>query len=78
MIAETPVYADGTVAYDEGIQWLYAPGGGLTPVARYQKGQLHYVVSDHMGTPRELLTEQGKVAGAAGCPPCLPGPFCWA
>jgi len=64
MIAETPVYADGTVAYDEGIQWLYAPGGGLTPVARYQKGQLHYVVSDHMGTPRELLTEQGKVAWA--------------
>ncbi|UHM89760.1 RHS repeat domain-containing protein [Rahnella victoriana] len=63
MIAETPVYADGTVAYDEGIQWLYAPGS-LTPAARYQKGQLHYVVSDHMGTPRELLTAQGKVAWA--------------
>jgi len=63
MIAETPVYADGTVAYDEGIQWLYAPGA-LTPAARHQKGQLHYVVSDHMGTPRELLTERGKVAWA--------------
>ena len=63
MIAETPVYADGTVAYDEGIHWLYVPGS-LTPAARYQKGQLHYVVSDHMGTPRELLTEQGKVAWA--------------
>ena len=63
MIAETPVYADGTVAYDEGIQWLYA-AGSLTPAARYQKGQLHYVVSDQMGTPRELLTEQGKVAWA--------------
>lgn len=36
MIAETPVYADGTAAYDESIHWLYAPGS-LTPVARYQK-----------------------------------------
>jgi RHS repeat-associated protein len=63
LIAETPVYADGTAAYEEIIHWLYAPGG-LTPVARQEKGKLHYVVSDHMGTPRELLTEQGKRAWA--------------
>jgi YD repeat-containing protein len=56
LIAETPVYADGRPAYEESIHWLYAPGG-LTPVARQEKGKLHYVVSDHMGTPRELLTE---------------------
>ncbi|MCS2154605.1 DUF6531 domain-containing protein [Scandinavium goeteborgense] len=63
LIAETPLYADGTAAYEESIHWLYAPGA-LTPVARQEKGKLHYVVSDHMGTPRELLTEQGKRAWA--------------
>lgn len=57
---EVPLYADGTLAYDESVHWLYTLGA-LTPLARYEKGQLHYVVSDHMGTPRELLTEQGNV-----------------
>ena len=64
LIEEVPVYADGTVAYEEGVSWVYAPGG-LTPVARHKKGRLHYVVADHMGTPRELLDEQGKLAWAA-------------
>jgi RHS repeat-associated protein len=61
LIEETPVYADGTPVYEESIHWLYEPGA-LTPVARSEKGRLHYLVSDHMGTPRELLTEQGDVA----------------
>jgi YD repeat-containing protein len=64
MIAETPVYADGTPAYEERVQWLYEPEA-LTPVARYANGKLDYVVSDHMGTPRELLTEKGDVAWAS-------------
>jgi RHS repeat-associated protein len=63
MIAETPVYADGTPVYEESVQWLYEPDA-LTPVARHEKGKLHYVVSDHMGTPRELLTESGSLAQA--------------
>jgi RHS repeat-associated protein len=63
LIEETPVYADGTPAYDASIQWLYAPDA-LTPTARSEKGRLHYVVSDHMGTPRELLTEDGNVVWA--------------
>ncbi|TNV24145.1 RHS repeat protein [Yersinia pestis] len=64
LIEEVPVYADGTVAYEQGIHWLYAPGG-LTPMARYAQGKLHYVVADHLGTPRELLNEQGKVVWAS-------------
>uniref|UniRef100_UPI003857D888 RHS repeat domain-containing protein n=1 Tax=Providencia stuartii TaxID=588 RepID=UPI003857D888 len=64
MVEEAPVYADGTVAYDAGIQWLYQPGA-ITPTARYQKGQLHYVVTDHQGTPREIFTEKG-IASWAG------------
>jgi RHS repeat-associated protein len=64
LIEETPVYADGSPAYEESIHWLYEPGA-LTPAARRENGQLHYVVSDHMGTPRELLTEKGDVAWAS-------------
>ncbi|EOE4638715.1 RHS repeat-associated core domain-containing protein [Providencia stuartii] len=64
MVEEAPVYADGTVAYDAGIQWLYQPEA-ITPTARYQKGQLHYVVTDHQGTPREIFTEKG-IASWAG------------
>ncbi|WP_156171173.1 RHS repeat domain-containing protein [Yersinia aldovae] len=63
LIEEVPIYADGTAAYEQSIHWLYAPGA-LTPTARYENGKLHYVVADHLGTPRELLNEQGKVVWA--------------
>ncbi|WP_286364591.1 RHS repeat-associated core domain-containing protein, partial [Citrobacter sp. wls710] len=63
LVAETPVYADGTAAVESSVYWLYEPGA-LTPGARYENGQLHYVVRDHMGTPRELLTEDGQVVRA--------------
>jgi RHS repeat-associated protein len=63
LIEEAPIYADGTVAYEQSIHWLYTPGS-LTPVARYEQGKLHYVVADHLGTPRELLNEQGKMVWA--------------
>ncbi|EMS1061981.1 hypothetical protein WKS79_000451 [Providencia stuartii] len=54
----------GTVACDADIQWLYQPGA-ITPTARYQKGQLHAMVTDHQGTPREIFTEKG-IASWAG------------
>lgn len=63
LIEEAPIYADGTVAYEQSIHWLEYPGS-LAPVARYEQGKLHYVVTDHMGTPRELLNEQGKMVWA--------------
>ncbi|EKK5571603.1 hypothetical protein ACQSMR_001715 [Morganella morganii] len=46
MIEEAPVYADGTVVYDGGIQWLYELGA-LVLAARYENGKLHYLVTDH-------------------------------
>ncbi|MGJ7118334.1 hypothetical protein ABMZ91_13230 [Morganella morganii] len=46
MIEEASVYADGTVAYDGGIQWLYELGA-LVLAARYENGKLHYLVTDH-------------------------------
>ena len=63
MVQETPIYADGTPAYDAQIQWLYQPNE-ITPTARYQRGKLHYVVTDHQGTPREIFSEKGIVSWA--------------
>ncbi|EPK6163952.1 hypothetical protein KY207_003046 [Providencia stuartii] len=51
----------GTVACDAEIQWLYQPVG-ITPTARYQKGQLHAMVTDHQGTSREMFTDKGMVS----------------
>ncbi|MFB0773531.1 RHS repeat domain-containing protein [Proteus cibi] len=63
MVQETPIYADGTPAYDSQIQWLYQPNE-ITPTAHYQRGKLHYVVTDHQGTPREIFSEKGIVSWA--------------
>ncbi|MDE9541208.1 toxin C-terminal domain-containing protein [Xenorhabdus bovienii] len=63
LIEETPVYADGTPVEGQRIRWLYEPGS-LTPSARFEKGKLHYIVSDHQGTPREMLSEEGGLVWA--------------
>ncbi|CDH21472.1 Complete genome; segment 11/17 [Xenorhabdus bovienii str. kraussei Quebec] len=63
LIEETPIYADGTPVEDQRIRWLYEPGS-LTPSARVEKGKLHYIVSDHQGTPREMLSEEGVLVWA--------------
>ncbi|MDC9583341.1 hypothetical protein PSI15_17700, partial [Xenorhabdus sp. PR6a] len=63
LIEETPVYADGSLALDSRVRWLYEPGA-LTPSARVEKGKLHYIVSDHQGTVREMLNEQGVLIWA--------------
>ncbi|MDC9616117.1 DUF6531 domain-containing protein [Xenorhabdus khoisanae] len=63
LIEETPIYADGTPAEGQRIRWLYEPGT-LTPSARFEKGKLHYIVSDHQGTPREMLNEEGQLIWA--------------
>ncbi|EOB7508496.1 TPA: hypothetical protein U2J46_000937 [Providencia stuartii] len=51
----------GTVACDAEIQWLYQPVG-ITPTARYQKGQLHAMVTDHQGTSQEMFTDTGMTS----------------
>ncbi|MBN6077124.1 hypothetical protein HYE59_06165 [Aggregatibacter actinomycetemcomitans] len=44
----------------EAIYWLYQEDD-FTPTARYEKGQLHYTVTDQIGTITELLTEDGYI-----------------
>ncbi|ENA0608834.1 DUF4150 domain-containing protein [Enterobacter bugandensis] len=57
---EIPVNQGGEPAYDSAIRWIYAPGS-FTPLARYEKGHLHYAVTDIVGRIQELVTEDGAV-----------------
>ena len=61
LIEAAPIYADGTVAYDRAVRWAYAPGA-VTPLAQQRGDRLWYVVTDQVGTPRELLDEAGELA----------------
>lgn len=58
-IAEAPITADGTVAWDQARHWVYEPGS-FRPLAQIEGEALHYIVTDHLGTPRELLSEDGE------------------
>ncbi|MFO1165825.1 MAG: RHS repeat-associated core domain-containing protein [Paracoccus sp. (in: a-proteobacteria)] len=58
-IAEAPMTADGTVAWQDARHWVYE-GAGFRPLAQIQGETLHYIVTDHLGTPRELLSEDGE------------------
>ncbi|WET42269.1 hypothetical protein [Citrobacter enshiensis] len=61
---EIPVNSEGEPEYGNAIRWIYEPGS-FTPLARYEKGQLHYAVTDTVGRIQELLTEEGthRLAG---------------
>ncbi|WP_422685263.1 RHS domain-containing protein [Citrobacter portucalensis] len=55
-----PVNTDGTPDDESAIRWIYEPRS-FTPLARYEKGQLHYAVTDTVGRVQELLTEDGTI-----------------
>ena len=57
---EIPVNTDGTPGDENAIRWIYEPGS-FTPLARYEKGQLHYAVTDTVGRIQELLAEDGEI-----------------
>ena len=58
LIAEAPMTADGAVAWDQARHWVYEPGS-FRPLAQAAGEDLHYIVTDHIGTPRELFSEDG-------------------
>ncbi|MGK9176085.1 hypothetical protein KXR87_23255, partial [Yokenella regensburgei] len=60
MVEEIPVTPDGTPDHENAIRWIYEPGS-FTPLARYEKGQLLYAITDTVGRIQELLTEDGTL-----------------
>ena len=60
LTGEIPVGPDGKPEDENAIRWIYEPGS-FTPLARYEKGQLHYAITDTVGRIQELLTEDGTI-----------------
>jgi RHS repeat-associated protein len=46
------------------VSWIHEPGT-FVPLARVEAGRLSFVVTDHLGTPRELVSETGALEWAA-------------
>jgi RHS repeat-associated protein len=53
------------IAPDGRVQSWELTVGTLTPVAKQEDGQVHFAVTDHLGTPRELLTGDGRITWSA-------------
>jgi RHS repeat-associated protein len=46
------------------VHWHHEPGT-FHPLAREQDGEAHFVVTDHLGTPRELVDPSGQITWRA-------------
>ena len=57
---EIPIGTDGKPEDENTIRWIYEQGS-FTPLARYERGQLHYAITDTIGRIQELLTEDGTI-----------------
>ncbi|WP_192711789.1 RHS repeat-associated core domain-containing protein [Methylobacterium sp. OAE515] len=63
--AEAPLGADGSADWARATIWHYEPGT-FRPLAREGSGgSLAYVVTDHLGTPRELVDADGRLLWSA-------------
>ncbi|WP_156467541.1 RHS repeat-associated core domain-containing protein [Methylobacterium sp. Leaf102] len=65
MAEEAPLRLDGSVAWNEATGWHYEPGSFRPLAKEATDGALSYIVTDHLGTPRELLGEGGDLLWAA-------------
>jgi len=64
LIEEAPIYADGSIGYQQATHWYYKDSE-FTPSVQVSHNngtrRLHHVISDHLGTPREMMDEQGDI-----------------
>ncbi|MFC2250029.1 RHS repeat-associated core domain-containing protein [Labrys portucalensis] len=76
---EAPLRLDGAIDWHRAVRWHYEPNS-FRPLAKQEAPQpvqkpdggweegfdaLFYIITDHLGTPREMVDERGKVQWAA-------------
>ncbi|MDT3381163.1 RHS repeat-associated core domain-containing protein [Labrys neptuniae] len=62
---EAPLRLDGAIDWDEATHWHYEPNSFRPLAKETPDGRLFYLVTDHLGTPREMFEEDGKLAWVA-------------
>ncbi|WP_244476675.1 RHS repeat-associated core domain-containing protein [Methylobacterium sp. Leaf469] len=65
MAEEAPLRLDGGIDWDDATRWHDEPGGFVPVAKETPEGSLHYIVTDHLGTPREVFGEAGNLVWAA-------------
>jgi YD repeat-containing protein len=65
---ETPLRLDGAVDWDRATRWHYEPGTFRPLAKETPEGELLHIVTDHLGTPREMVPPQARRASASSCP----------
>jgi RHS repeat-associated protein len=62
---EAPLRFDGAVDWNKATRWHYEPGTFRPLAKETPDGELLHIVTDHLGTPREMVDEKGDVRWAA-------------
>jgi len=62
---EAPLMGDGEAAWAHATHWYYEPDSFKPLAKQTADGALFYIVTDHLGTPREMFSEDGKLVWAA-------------
>ncbi|MGJ4856824.1 RHS repeat-associated core domain-containing protein [Labrys sp. La1] len=62
---EAPLRLDGSIDWNKAKRWHYEPNSFRPLAKEAPDGTLFYIVTDHLGTPREMFEESGKLRWAA-------------
>ncbi|CAM5768063.1 hypothetical protein LMIY3S_02374 [Labrys miyagiensis] len=62
---EAPLRLDGSVDWQKATRWHYEPVSFRPLAKETPEGDLLYIVTDHLGTPREMFDEKGAVCWVA-------------
>ncbi|MEF2074898.1 RHS repeat domain-containing protein [Consotaella aegiceratis] len=65
MVAEAPLHLDGQIAWDEGIRWHFEEETHRLLAKELPGGEMLAVVTDPLGTPKEMFDARGRLVWAA-------------
>ncbi|MFB9913682.1 RHS repeat-associated core domain-containing protein [Rhizobium paknamense] len=65
MVAEAPLALDGHIAWDQATHWHFEEGSHRLLAKQLPSGEMLAIVSDHLGTPKEMFDAQGTLLWAA-------------
>jgi RHS repeat-associated protein len=65
LAAEAPLHLGGRIDWPRAVKWHYEDGG-FTPIAKQlPDGEFLHIVSDHLGTPKEMFDAKGALVWSA-------------